>query len=207
MYRQLVLIGTVRAKVNTASGVRVRMKAEAVGIRGPCGFDAIMAHFESLGGGALLLDPMRVCGREHILSAVEHAERAFARGANRSKSLLTETMLYAAGERQISKALELMHPKPGRSEYVAVLFDQPDDLRLGDISMERDDSIMGCTPEKAEAMGLANGMGIPPEDLALERVALLDLMKARRRARRQGHFRRLKIRTAGGPRRGRPALI
>ena len=107
---------------------------------------------------------------------IEHAVRAFEHGMNRSKTILTETIIYAASERQISKALSRMKPKEGRMDYVALLIDIPDP-KLDEIGMTRDDSLIEGTPEKAERLGLINEMGIPCEDLALERVALLDLAK------------------------------
>ena len=123
------------------------------------------------------MDPMRICGRDHVISAVMHAERSFEHGTNRSKTLLTEILLYAAGERQISKALSMMKPKGGCKEYALALLDQPDDLRLSDIGMERDDTILDANDEKAGIMGFDRSFGISYEDQALEMVALLDLAK------------------------------
>lgn len=152
------------------------MDLSVIGMRGDASFDTIVEHFTSLGGEVVLLDPDYVYGRDMIESAVEHAERAFAHGMNRSKTILTETIIYAASERQISKALSKMRPKKGRTDYVALLIDI-DDPKLEEIGMTRDDSLIDGTPEKAERLGLKNNMGIPCEDLALERVALLDLAK------------------------------
>ncbi len=70
-----------------------------------------------------------------------------------------------------------MKPKEGCKEYALALLDQPDDLKLDEIGMERDDSILDATDAKAEAMGLERSFGISNEDLALEMVALLDLAK------------------------------
>ena len=152
------------------------MDLSVIGMRGDASFERIVEHFTSLGGEVVLLDPDYVYGRDMIESAAEHAERAFAHGMNRSKTILTETIIYAASERQISKALSKMRPKKGRTDYVALLIDI-DDPKLEEIGMIRDDSLIEGTPEKAERLGLKNDMGIPCEDLALERVALLDLAK------------------------------
>lgn len=148
-----------------------------IGIKGDTPFDSIIDHFASLGGDAVLMNPLFICGKGQVISAVEHAERAFARGTNRSKTVLTEIILYAAGERQISKALEKMRPEPGCREYAVAVLGLSGDLHLDDIGMERDDGILSATEEKAKAMGLAEGFGIPYEDLAIEMVALLDLAK------------------------------
>ncbi len=152
-------------------------KVQVIGLRGDASFDRMVEHFTSLGGEVVIMDPMYVCGKDHIISAVRHAERSFEHGTNRSKTLLTEILLYAAGERQISRALSRMKPKEGCKEYALALLDQPDDLKLGDIGMERDDSIIEATDAKADAMGLGRSFGISNEDLALEMVALLDLAK------------------------------
>lgn len=150
---------------------------KVIGLRGEASFDDMVQHFTSMGGEVVIMDPMYVCGKDHIISAVRHAERSFANGTNRSKTLLTEIILYAAGERQISKAMSRMRPKEGSKEYVLALLDIPDDLKLADIGMERDDSIADANEEKAKAMGLDTSFGIDYEDLALEMVALLELAK------------------------------
>ena len=150
---------------------------KVIGLRGDASFDDMVKHFTSLGGEVVIMDPMYVCGKDHIVSAVRHAERSFEHGTNRSKTLLTEILLYAAGDRQISKALEKMKPKAGCREYGLALLDVPDDLKLSDIGMERDDSILDANETKAEALGLDRSFNIPIEDLALEMVALLDLAK------------------------------
>ena len=151
------------------------MRFQAIGMRGDADFDNIIAHFQSLGGDAVLMDPDMVCGRDHILSAATHGERSFAEGTNRSNSLLTEIILYAAWERQIGKALAKMRPKAGRNEYVALLVDV-DDPELDGIGMARDDSLMDATPWKTEKLGLGSCF-LSPEDMAVENVALLELQK------------------------------
>jgi len=146
-----------------------------VGIR--CGrpFDDIVKHFTGLGGDVILMDPDFVCGRDHILSAVMHAERAFRSGTNRSKTLLTEVIMYAAGERQISKALAKMRPKEGRNEMVAAVFDVTD-MRLDTIDAVEDPGIVKCTQEKAEKMGL-DVSAAPAGEMVLEMVAMMDIQK------------------------------
>ncbi|MBO4552199.1 MAG: hypothetical protein J5673_03265 [Candidatus Methanomethylophilaceae archaeon] len=153
------------------------VKVDVIGLRGEASFQDMVEHFTSLGGEVVIMDPMYVCGKDHVISAVMHAERSFEHGTNRSKTLLTEILLYAAGERQISKAMERMRPKPGCKEYVLALLDFDGDLRLSEIGMERDDSIIEANGIKTEAMGFDRSFNIPYEDLALEMVAMLDLAK------------------------------
>ena len=123
----------------------------------------------------VLLDPDMVAGRSHALAAAHHAERAFAEGTNRSKTLPTEIILYCAWERQIGRAMDKMKPKKGRDEYVAVLMDV-DDPRLDEIGMVRDDSIVDATPWKAEKLRLRSCF-LSPEDQAVENVAMVELQK------------------------------
>lgn len=152
------------------------MRFDVIGIRGDAEFETIVKHFTGMGGDVVLLDPDAVAGRDHVLAAANHAQRAFEEGTNRSKSLPTEIILYAAWERQIGRAMEKMRPKPGSDSFVAVLMDI-DDPRLDEIDMVRDDSVMDVTPEKAEALGLSGKM-VPPEDQAIENVAMVELQKA-----------------------------
>ncbi|MDR0334863.1 MAG: hypothetical protein LBH69_03140 [Methanomassiliicoccaceae archaeon] len=147
-----------------------------LGIRCGRSFDDIVKHFHALGGDVILMNPEYVCGRDHILSAVMHAERAFEHGTNRSKALLTETLLYAAGERQISRALSKMRPKDGCSEMVAAVFDVSE-LRLDAVGAVADDGILKCTKEKLKNLGIAPSGTIPLDDLALEMVATVDIQK------------------------------
>jgi KEOPS complex subunit Cgi121 len=152
------------------------MNIRVIGIKGAAGFDEIVRHFTDLGGDVVLLDPRMVCGRDHIISAAMHAERAFENGTNRSKTILTETILYAAGDRQIGRAMEKMRPKKGNEEMVAVLFNI-DDPKLDMIGMERCDRVMEASVEKAKALGMDTFDGISYEDAALEHVAMADLLK------------------------------
>ncbi len=144
-------------------------------MRGDAPFDTMINHFTSMGGDVVLIDPDMVAGKDHILSAAKHAERAFSEGTNRSKTVLTEIILYAAWERQISKALAKMKPKEGRNEYVALLIDIADP-KLDAIGMSRDDSLIDATDSKAERLGLKKG-AVSYEDQAIENVALVELLK------------------------------
>ncbi len=147
-----------------------------IGMRGKTPFDALVSHFISLGGESVLLDPEMVCGKDHILSAAMHAERAFLQGHHRSKNILTETILYAACDRQISKAMKKMGPKPGNDGYVACLFDI-EDPKLDDIGMIRDDSLFEITEDKVRSLGIPYDPELPLEEQVLEAVAMVDLLK------------------------------
>ena len=164
----------VQLEKNT--GLLQMRNVKIIGMSGDTDYDSILNHFIGLGGDVILLDPNMVCGKDHLVSAVMHAERAFKNGTNRSKNVLTETILYAAGERQISKALEKMRPKKGRKEMAAMIFDV-NDISLDKIGMERHDELLNASEEKARNLGVEMYEGVSVEDAVLEHVALLDLMK------------------------------
>jgi len=151
------------------------MNFQAIGIRGDAPFDDIIAHFTSMGGDAVLMNPEMIAGRDHVISAAKHAERSFSEGTTRSKTILTEIIIYCAWERQISKAIAKMKPMEGKGEYVALLIDIADP-KLDEIGMVRDDSLMDTTDEKAKALGLVKGP-VSYEDQAVENVAMVELLK------------------------------
>ncbi|MGN0097720.1 MAG: KEOPS complex subunit Cgi121 [Candidatus Methanomethylophilaceae archaeon] len=152
------------------------MHLQVIGMHGNATFEQMVGHFTSMRGDCVLVDPDMVVGKDHLLSAAEHAERAFREGTNRSKTVLTEIILYSAWERQIGKAMAKMKPKEGRDDYVSLLIDI-DDPRLEEIGMVRDDSLFEATPEKAERLGLIAG-SLSFEDQAVENVAMVELLKA-----------------------------
>lgn len=147
----------------------------AFGIRGKTQPREIVDYFVSKGMEAVLFDAAKVCGINHMLSAGFHAKRAFAEGANRSRTLAMETILYMAGERQIHVAKALMDPVPGKPMGL-LLFD-PKEYDLSEIGMERDDSAIEASDAKIEALGHSNPLGTDPEKIAMEIVAMLDLEK------------------------------
>lgn len=145
-----------------------------IGLRGPVPFDAIVADYMSEDGDVLLLDPGIVCGRDHVVSAVLHAERAFREGRQRSKSLLTEIILYVACERQIGNAMRKVRPEPGGGAYVACVLDVVDHVPEG---MVRDDSLYEASAAKLARLGITADPFSAPSEQILEAVAMVDLLK------------------------------
>lgn len=143
---------------------------EVIGLRGDVQFDVLADRLVKADVNAVILDPQQIYGKEMLLSAVEHAERAFARGENSSKTLLTEIILYSSGERQISKAITKMRPKDG--SFVIVVLGDCDYTIFSDL--ERDDSLIDGNEEKVRITGLDPQF---PEMSALERVAMVDVLK------------------------------
>ncbi len=149
--------------------------------------EAILAEGKKLavrlGVEILLMNADLVFGKDHVESAIEHAERAFKRGTNVATSKMMEVMLYASGERQLSTAIKKLGLKKGTTRVVLVVSDSRRvDEVLRDLKVSRDDSVLEGRAEKLRAFGLsqkalgsvAKGMVL---DLVLERVALVDTLK------------------------------
>jgi KEOPS complex subunit Cgi121 len=129
-----------------------------------------------------------VVSEAHLERALDRADRAIARGENVARERAVEVLCYAAGRRQINRALEM-----GVSEgehRVVVLVDDPNgdaDAEQEAIELIREyvdeGSVLGDYDEAtvraffdisdAETDAVDGGLG----DLVLERVALLDVEK------------------------------
>ena len=145
--------------------------------------DQLLGRLQAVKGGQVLaLDASMVCGREHLESAVEHALRAFDRGSNSANDIMMETMLFASGERQISKAREKMGLKASSERVALVLFGAHKDEVLLVTGLEEDEDVLECTEEKLLRFGIeGRELGAVPKgkgaDLVLERVAFVEVLK------------------------------
>jgi tRNA threonylcarbamoyladenosine modification (KEOPS) complex Cgi121 subunit len=132
---------------------------------------------------------------EHLYFAVLNALSAFRGGTNLSKSLAMETMLYAASQRQIQKAIMAVGLKPDTSEVAVVIIGEtPEAIESAfegvkvSLKAEVCESVLDLTPQKTvkikEAFKLTPKMlqtakvkGKSEEsalvDLVVEQVALL----------------------------------
>jgi tRNA threonylcarbamoyladenosine modification (KEOPS) complex Cgi121 subunit len=93
-----------------------------------------------------------------------------------------ETMLYASGERQISKAQEKMRVKAGSERVALVLFGAGKREALRAAGLEEDDSVLECDRRKLAHFGIEPKEleTVPPGkdvDLVLERVASVEILK------------------------------
>ncbi len=130
-----------------------------------------------------------IYGKNHLVSAVEHAERAFKTNTNATNSLEMEIMLYASGERQIKLAIPKMGVKMGNSKVAFVIFKDKGQIQNSTIdnlikliAFRQDDSVLegnkntiinfGITEEEIDTVSeLKYG------DLILEKVAMVDVIK------------------------------
>ena len=139
-------------------------------------------------------DATVVYGKDHLISATIHAQRAFEQRTNATNSLALEILLYAAGERQIQKAIKKIGVKKGKQQIAFVFVNEMmqkknkciDEavikklLRL--FHLTSDDNVLkgnrnvlkrfGITDQELSTIHMSNY-----GDLILEKVALVDIIK------------------------------
>lgn len=156
------------------------------------GFLADLAAVEDATGCVVqAFDARYVVGRPHLVRAVELADRAFDRGKNVARERSVEVLLYAAGRRQINRALEMgvdegEHPvvvvvdgardaddpdEAAAVERVSGMLDRAETLGVEHADPDRVRAFFDVSP--AEVAAAAGDL----QDLVLERVALLDVRK------------------------------
>jgi KEOPS complex subunit Cgi121 len=124
-----------------------------------------------------------VADREHIAAAVERANRAFDRGANVADERSVEILLYAAGRRQIRRALE-MGVGEGEQAVVVVVDGGDEDAAaeaVESVLAEEQPTLSGDEETLRAFFGVSDAeLAATGGDLAgvvRERVALLDVEK------------------------------
>jgi len=129
-----------------------------------------------------------IFGKNHLLSSVKHAKRAFEYNTNTCNSLEMEILLYASGKRQLKHAIPKMGVKEGNSEVVFVmLYDSKkvEDLiekLLESTKFERDDKVIEGDINTLKKLGFKNSeiKTVSKDkygDLVLEKVAMVDIIK------------------------------
>jgi KEOPS complex subunit Cgi121 len=140
-----------------------------------------------------LFDADVIYGKNHLISAAEHAVRAFARKANTTNSLVMEILLYASGERQLKLAISKMGIKAGKGNVAFVLIDDIKDAKgkisnqltdelLKLVSLKRDDKVLDGNEDTLRKFGISeNEINTVTKakygDLILEKVAMVDIIK------------------------------
>lgn len=136
---------------------------------------------------AQAMDAGAACGRVHLESALLHARRAFERGNNMARTLWVEWVLCAAGVRQVDVAFQRVGIRPGTDKFAILLLSEDGtiadgigDAFLDKLGLERDDDVLECSEDALQRLGVGKAelAAVPTDrwtDLALERVALLDL--------------------------------
>jgi KEOPS complex subunit Cgi121 len=113
-----------------------------------------------------------IYGKEHLISAVKHAKRAFENKTNSTNSLEMEILLYSSGERQLKLAIPKMGIVSGNSKVAFVFIKNKEvqsestiDEFLDHVSLKRDDKVIVGNADTLKNFGI------------LEKVALVDLIK------------------------------
>ena len=135
------------------------------------------------GAEVCLLDARSVFGRGHLESAALHAIRARDARTMSSRSVAMETLLYAAGARQVQDAIRSVGLRPDTTAIGVILFGSArvDDF-IRDMGWTRDDGVLNAEGKSLEDFGISDqAAGNVSEsqraDLVLEKVALLDVQK------------------------------
>jgi tRNA threonylcarbamoyladenosine modification (KEOPS) complex Cgi121 subunit len=130
-----------------------------------------------------VLDAAFIAGFEHIYFAVLNALKSFRLGLNISKSLAVEILLYASGQDQIRRAIEILGVKQSSRNIALVIVANNRDeaiFTLKEISEiidgEADQRVIDLTEEKIQ--GIINSFGISNLELdASMRGTLKDALK------------------------------
>ena len=130
-----------------------------------------------------------IYGKKHLVSAFEHAKRAFKNKTNSTNSLEMEILLYSSGERQLKLAIPKMGVVSGNSNVgfifvkdKAMISDIIIDEFLDYVSLKRDDKVLLGNVDTLKKFGIKkNEIQTVTEDkyghLILEKVALVDIIK------------------------------
>ena len=164
------------------------MTARVVGATGPVrdpeavlGRAALWAR--SQGVEVTLADARSVFGADHAMSAAIHAVRAMREKSLSSRTVSMETLLYLAGQRQVTDAIRVAGIRKD-SEAIAIVIhgDVAPDGLLVELEWSRDDRVLGSEGKSLAVLGTTarEAATVPRDrrpDLALERVAVLDVNK------------------------------
>jgi KEOPS complex subunit Cgi121 len=141
-----------------------------------------------------VFDASAIYGKDHLISATIHAQRAFEQGRNSTNSLALEILLYAAGERQIHKAIKKIGVKKGKQQIVFLLTNdmtQKTNKPINKAVIQKlletfdfilDDKVLEGNRDTLKRFGISEQelLTIPEShygDLILEKVALVDVIK------------------------------
>ena len=128
-----------------------------------------------------------IFGKNHIISAVEHAIRAIDQKTNTTNSLEMEILLYASGERQLKLAIPKMGVSRGNGN-IAFVFkngevnDKIINNILNKLNLMRDDKLLEGDINTLKKFGLSSREieTVSPDKyghLILEKIAMVDIIK------------------------------
>jgi len=128
-----------------------------------------------------------IYGKNHLLSAYEHANRSFENKTNTTNSLEMEILLYASGDRQIKIAIPKMGINTGKSNIAFVFIAEKiskkiiEDL-LSITCLSQDDKVLKGNLNTLKKFGISENeiktiTKEKYEDLILEKIAMVDIIK------------------------------
>lgn len=130
-----------------------------------------------------------IYGKNHLISAYNHAKRAMDEKTNTTNSLAMEILLYASGERQLKLAIPKMGVKKDNGRIAFFILNENNkisnnliDELLDLISLIRDDKIIEGNLSTLKEFGLKENeiktvTKAKYGDLILEKVAMVDIIK------------------------------
>ncbi len=128
-----------------------------------------------------------IYGADHLRHAARLAHRAREDGTHLATDPAVEVLLYAAGVRQIDRALHLLGLEEGEDESIAAVAHGSQagpllDHLAREAGWTRDDAVLAGDASTLDRLGVdpAQRDAVPPSrwgDLVLEHVALLDVGK------------------------------
>jgi KEOPS complex subunit Cgi121 len=120
-----------------------------------------------------------VFGVDHLRSALYHAKKAIAEGTNASDTLPMETLLYASGERQINNAIKKMSVRDETTEIIVAVLRGRVNPEEGWVELP--DVLAQSSVDRLNRFGITTEelrtFAGPLEELVLERVAAVDVLK------------------------------
>ena len=137
----------------------------------------------SRGAEVCLLDARSVFGRDHLESAARHAIRARDSNTMSSRSIAMETLRYASGQRQVQDAIQAAGLRRDTTIIgIVLLGDANVDELVQEMGWRRDDEVLNPAGKDLGAFGISQEevetvSTSQRADLALEKVALLDVQK------------------------------
>jgi len=117
---------------------------------------------ETQGCHVQFFDAKFIAGFDHLYFAVLNAAKAFETGRNISKNLAVEMLLYASGQHQISRAIELLGMKSSSTQIAVLVAADTRQKALEALNRiscllkgERDGKVIELTEEKVQTIKVA----------------------------------------------------
>jgi len=137
-----------------------------------------------------VFDAEVIYGKNHLISALKHAKRAFEEKRNTTNTLEMETLLYASGERQLKLAIPKVGFKKGEANIVALFYVERKKVDLERVvekflkvfNLKKDNKVLEGDINTLKKFGITESeiKTVSKDrygDLILEKVAMVDIIK------------------------------